>query len=99
MLVLATTALEKIQAVPAKVWLNLAMGLLIFIAAVVVLKKAAEMNKIVLSVIVFVVLACVGMNWVYARNEPAFMTPVIEKIAQFFPTAEKKAQKENRLPQ
>ena len=96
MLFLAATALEKMQAVPAKVWVNFAMGILIFFAAVIVIRKAAEMNKVLLSVIIFVVLTTVGFNWVYARNEPKFLTPIIEPIAQFFPSAEKKAEKEKR---
>ncbi len=98
MLLLAATALEKMHAVPAKVWINLSLGLLIFIAAIIILRKAAEMNKILLSVIVFVVLTSVGFNWIYARNEPKFLTPIIEKIAAFFPSAEKQAQKEKRTP-
>lgn len=96
MLLLAATALEKMQAVPAKVWVNLAMGVLIFFAAVIIIRKAAEMNKVLLSVIIFVVLTTVGVNWIYARNEPRFLTPIIEPIAQFFPSAEKKAEKEKR---
>lgn len=98
MLVLAATALEKLQAVPAKLWLNVVVGLLVFIALVIVVRKAAEMNKVVLGVIVFVVLSCVGLNWIYARNEPAFMTPFIERLATFFPSAEKKAQQESKIP-
>ena len=96
MLPLAATALEKMQAVPTKVWVNLALGILIFFAAVIVIRKAAEMNKVLLSVIIFVVLSAVGFNWVYARNEPKFLTPFIEPIAQFFPSVEKKAEKEKR---
>ncbi len=96
MLIFAATALEKMQAVPNKVWLNLALGILIFIAAVIILRKAAEINKILLAVIIFVVLTSVGFNWIYARNEPKFMTPLIERIAAFFPSADKKAQQEKK---
>jgi hypothetical protein len=78
------------------VWINFAMGVLIFIAAVILIRKAAEMNKVLLSVIIFVVVTTVGFNWVYSRNEPKFLTPVIEPIANFFPSAEKKAEKEKR---
>jgi uncharacterized membrane protein len=94
---LAATTLEKIQAVPVKVWLNLGMAVLIFIAAIIVIRKAAEMNKVLLSVIVFVILTSVGFNWIYARNEPKFMTPFIEPLAKFFPSAGKQAEKEKRV--
>lgn len=93
---LAATTLEKIQAVPAKFWVNVGLVIFIFIAVIILIKKAAEMNKVVLSAIVFVLLTSVGFNWVYARNEPKFLTPIIDPIARFFPTADKQVQKEKR---
>lgn len=98
MLLLAATALEKMQAVPSKVWVNFALGLLIFFAAVIIIRKAAEMNKVLLSVIIFVVLTTVAFNWVYSRNEPKFMTPFIDKIAGFFPTSETKSKNTKPMP-
>lgn len=98
MLYLAATALEKMQAVPTKVWINCALGILIFFVAIFLLRKAAEMNKVLLAVIIFIVVTTLGFNWVYSRNEPKFLTPVIEPIANFFPSAAKKAEKENRVP-
>lgn len=95
-LLLAATTLEKMQAVPVKVWVNVGMAILILVAVIILIKKAAEMNKVVLSAIVFVVITSVGFNWVYARNEPKFLTPLIEPLAKFFPSAEKQAQKEKR---
>jgi hypothetical protein len=94
---LAATTLEKIQAVPVKVWLNIGLGILIVTAALVIIRKAAEMNKVLLAVIVFVVFSSVGFNWIYARNEPRFMTPFIEVLAKFFPSADKQAEKEKRV--
>lgn len=96
MLLLAATALEKMHAVPAKVWINISLGILIFVAAIILIRKAAEMNKVLLSVVVFVILTSVGFNWVYVRNEPKFMTPLIDKIAIFFPSAESKARQEKK---
>jgi len=96
MLLLAATALEKMQAVPMKVWINVALFLLIFVVALFIIRKAAEMNKVLLAVIIFVVLSIVGFNWIYSRNEPKFLTPIIDPIAKFFPTAEKQAEKEKK---
>jgi len=99
-LLLAATTLEKMQSVPGKVWINIGLGILIFVVAIILIRKAAEMNKVLLSVIIFVVFSVVGFNWVYSRNEPKFMTPFIEPLAKFFPTAGKQAEKEKRvLPQ
>ena len=98
LLLIAATTLEKIQAVPPKVWFNIGMAILIFIAVIIVLRKAAEMNKVVLSAIILVIISSVGFNWIYARNEPAFMTPIIEPIAKFFPSVGKQAEREKRAP-
>ena len=56
------------------------------VVGVIVLRKIARMNKVVLAVIVFVVVVIMGFSWVYERNEPAFLTPLVEKIAPFFPS-------------
>jgi hypothetical protein len=44
------------------------------------------MNKIVLGVGVFLVLTFIGFNWIYQRSEPSWATPVVSKLATFFPT-------------
>lgn len=96
MLLLAATALEKMQAVPTKVWINLALAVLILFAAIIVIRKAAEMNKVVLAALIFVVVTSTGLHWVYYRNEPKFISPLIEPLAKFLPTAGKQAEKEKR---
>ncbi len=98
MLILALSALQKAQNVPAKVWTNIGIGILIFIVALFILKQAAQMNKIWLSIIIFVALTVVGFQWIYSRNEPKFLTPVIDKIAPFFPSESGYASKQNRAP-
>jgi len=98
MLLFAATALEKMHAVPTKVWLNIGLGVLIFIAAIILIRKAAEMNKIVLGVVMFVVITILGFNWVYSRNEPKFLTPLVDKIAPFFPSDEAAAKKSKSIP-
>ena len=100
MLLFAATAIEKMHAVPSKVWMNIGLAVLIFVAAIFIIRRAAEMNKVLLSVIIFVVLTVVSFNWVYSRNEPKFLTPVIDKIAPFFPSGvSPKPKKSVPLPQ
>ena len=57
------------------------------IAAVMIFRKVVKMNKIIASVIVFVVCTIMFFSWAYNRNEPKFLTPIVERIAPFFPTA------------
>ncbi|MCM2274484.1 MAG: hypothetical protein NDI75_06840 [Candidatus Didemnitutus sp.] len=94
MLFLATSALESAQNIPPATWLKLGIGIAALVVAVVVLRTVAKMNKILLGVLVFVVFSVFFFSWVYNRNEPKWMTPVIEKIAPFFPSASSYANKQ-----
>lgn len=96
MLLLATSAMEKAQSIPAATWLKLGIGIAVFVAAVLVLRIVAKMNKIVLGVTVFVVSSVLFFSWVYKRNEPKWLTPVVEKIAPFFPSAGDYSQKQQK---
>lgn len=87
MLFLATSALEKAQSIPPATWLKLGIAVAAIVAVVVVLRAVAKMNKILLGVGVFVVVSIVFFSWIYNRNEPKWMSPVIDKIAPFFPSA------------
>ena len=86
MLFIAATTLEKIQNVPLQVWLNIGLGVLLFIAAFMVHRMVAQMNKIILCILFFVVMTVVGFNWIYSRNEPEILSPLIDKLAPFFPS-------------
>ncbi len=70
-------------------WLKLGGGIVALIVAVVLLRKLANMNKVILTVIVLLVSSFVGFSWIYERNEPAWATPVVERLAGFFPSKEK----------
>ncbi|HEY8994064.1 MAG TPA: hypothetical protein VIM71_05345 [Lacunisphaera sp.] len=87
MLLLAVTALEKMQTLKPEVWLKVGIAVLAFIVVVFLLRRVMRMNKIIAAVIVFVVCTVVFFSWVYNRNEPKFLTPIVNKIAPFFPSA------------
>ena len=78
--------LQKLQKVPPEFWWKMGIGVLVLIVVVIVLRKLAHVNKMVLGVVVFIAVSIVGFSWIYDRNEPAWATPVVEKLAQFFPT-------------
>ena len=86
MLLLAVTALEKVEKVPITFWFKVVGLILVFVVALFVLRKVAHMNKIILSIIVLCIGSIIGFQWIYERNEPEFLTPTINVIAQFFPT-------------
>jgi len=87
MLFFAASALDSIKHIPPSTWVKIGIGLAAVVAAVIVLRKVASMNKIILGVVVVVVCSVVFFSWVYNRNEPKFLTPIIDRIAPFFPSA------------
>jgi hypothetical protein len=87
MLPLAVTALEQLKTLPPDVWLKIGIAIGAFVIAIFVLRRVMKMNKIIAGVIVFVVGTVVFFSWVYNRNEPKFLTPLVNRIAPFFPSA------------
>jgi hypothetical protein len=86
MLVLAATTWEKLQNVPVRFWVNLLLALATGVVAVLLARYAAKMNRLLLTLIVFLLITVVGFQWIYERNEPKFMTSTIDKIAPYFPS-------------
>jgi hypothetical protein len=80
--------LDKLQNVSGQFWIKVIVGACLFAGIIFLFKKAMGMNKIILTIIIAVVFGVFGVSWVYNRNEPAFMTPIIAPIADsgFFPT-------------
>lgn len=77
---------SHLNGLPSNVWARIALGVLVLIAAVLVIRKVAKMNKLILGIVVALILSMIGFNWIYERNEPAWATPVVSKLATFFPT-------------
>lgn len=87
MLLFAVTALEKIQTLKPEVWLKIGIAVVGFVVVILLFRRIMRMNKIIAGVIVFVVCTVIFFSWVYNRNEPKFLTPIVDKIAPFFPSA------------
>ncbi len=86
LLLLASATTDKLRHLPQKFWINCAIFVGIILAAVIAWRFLRDVNKIVLGIVIFLVCAIIGFNWIYERNEPEFLTPYIDPIAQFFPT-------------
>jgi drug/metabolite transporter (DMT)-like permease len=84
---LALTTLEKIQQVPPHVWWAIGLGILGIILIVMFVRHLMDgANKFLLAGIALLVGVLLCMQWVYERNEPAFLTPLVDSIAPFFPS-------------
>lgn len=86
MLLLALTTMEKIKQVPSSFWWIAATVVGGLIGSVILFRYLRQMNKIILVIIMAVIFSIVGFSWIYERNEPAFLTPTIDVVAQFFPS-------------
>ena len=93
-----TTTLEKLRQIPPSFWAKIGLAILAVIIVVIVLRRLFKMNKFILAVVTFVIVAMVGFNWIYQRNEPAFLTPFVDKIAPFFPSEGSYGNKQAQQP-
>ena len=94
----AVTALEKIKNQPPEVWLKVGIAVLAVLVVVFVVRRILQMNKVIAGVLIFVVGAVVFFSWVYNRNEPKFLTPIVQLVAPFFPSAGAYTTKQQRTP-
>src|SRR5882757_6687725 len=81
----AVTALEKAQKISPQFWLKIAAFIVALVVAIFLIRGALRMNKMILAIVTFIVVGLIGFNWIYERNEPAFLTPVVNVVAPFFP--------------
>lgn len=95
---LAVTALDKIKTLPPEIWLKIAIAVGAFCLTIFLFRRLMKMNKVIASIIVFVAGTIIFFSWVYNRNEPKFLTPIVEKIAPFFPSAGAYATKQGNQP-
>ena len=78
-----TKVTEKL---PPDFWMKTGIFLGIVVVLVLAVRFYQNSNKIFLTLGLAVVVGIVFFSMVYNRNEPAWLTPVIEPLAQFFPS-------------
>ena len=84
---LAALQMSKItEKLPPDFLMKTGLFLLVVIVIVIAVKIYQGSNKIMLSIFLCAVVGVIFFSWVYNRNEPAFLTPIIEPLSQFFPT-------------
>lgn len=98
MLFLAATAVDKLSKVPPLFWVKVVGAILGFILAILILRKLMEVNKVIVIAVGIVTVSLLWFQWIYERNEPAFMTPIIEPVAQFFPSKGSYGNKQQQEP-
>ncbi len=98
MLLFAVTAVEKLKNQKPEVWFKVGIAVLAVLVVVFIVRRILQMNKVIAGVLIFVVGAVVFFSWVYNRNEPKFLTPIVRAVAPFFPSAGAYATKQQQPP-
>lgn len=79
-------AWQKLQDVPTSFWLTL-LGIVVGIFIVVrVWRALKDFNDFAPYIALLAVLALGTLYVVYERKEPAFLSPLVDTLAQFLPT-------------
>ena len=97
MLTIAVTALEAMKEIPPHTWLKVGIVLAVVIVVLVIVPKIFKMNKIILGVIIFVAGTIIFFSWIRQRNEPKFLTPLIDHIVPFF-SSDVVREKDKKMP-
>lgn len=87
MLVLAVEAGQKLHDFPTKNLVYIGLAVLALMAVVSFFKHLAKIGPLIFIVVGSAALIILAMSWVYNRSEPKFLTPLVDKIAPFFPSA------------
>jgi hypothetical protein len=98
LLAAATTTADKLRGIPADFWLKALLAIAAFVVAILVLRKIAQMNKVVLAGVAVFVVTMVGFNWIFERNEPSWATPAVTWIGGFFPSKGSYTAKQQQAP-
>lgn len=75
-----------LQNLPPDFWFKTTIFAVFVAVAVLAVRIYQRSNKLLLTIVIFVVMAVVFFNWVYNRTEPKWLTPAVDKLAHFFPT-------------
>jgi hypothetical protein len=96
-LLAAQTVTQKLQRIPTGVWINLLIWIGVIVIIVRVWKGLKEINDYAPYIVATFTGCVLFLTMVYYRNEPPFLTPVVEKLTHFFPTKSKQEQDLERM--
>ena len=82
----APTWVDQVKNVPKQTWINIGICLVAVIVIVRVWRLLKKINDFVPYIAALLAFFLIFFYWVYERSEPKFLTPVIEKLAPFFPS-------------
>lgn len=81
-----TSFLDHLKAVPKQTWINIGICLVTVIVMIKVWKALKKLNDFLPYIAAVLAAFVIFFYWIYERSEPRFLTPVIDRIAPFFPS-------------
>jgi hypothetical protein len=81
-----TAPVEQLKHVPRQFWINLAICIVALVLILRVWRALKRFNDYAPYFAAALAAAFIFFYWVYERTEPAFLTPIVDRIAPFVPT-------------
>lgn len=83
---------DLVTKLPESDWLRFGALLLALLAVLQVMRLISRTNRTFLLVVVGTGMFMLFANWVRHRNEPTFLSPVVDAVAPYFPTKMREVQ-------
>lgn len=80
---------EKLRHVPGQFWVNLALCVFAVIVVIRFWQAMREINSFMPWLAAMIAASMMLSYWTYNRNEPRFLTPVVDKLTLLLPTKAK----------
>lgn len=84
-----STPWEQVKAVPKETWINIGICLITVVAIIRLWRGLRKFNEFAPYIVAVLASGLIFFYWVYERSEPRFLTPLIDKLAPFFPSKDK----------
>jgi hypothetical protein len=81
-----TSLWDQLKSVPKQTWINIGICVVAVVVMVKVWRVLKKINEFVPYLAAVLAAFLILFYWVYERSEPRFLTPVVEKLAQFLPS-------------
>ncbi|MBI5690000.1 MAG: hypothetical protein HZC55_07845 [Verrucomicrobia bacterium] len=81
-----TSFWDQMKSMPKQTWINLAICIVAVVVIVKVWRALKKINEFIPYIAAALAAFLIFFYWVYERSEPRFLTPVVDKIAPFFPS-------------
>ena len=77
---------DMLRGVPKQTWINIAICVLAVVIVVRMWRALRQFNEFAPYIVALLAGFLICFYWIYERSEPRFLTPVVDKIAPFFPS-------------